>query len=211
MIVFHPPGNARTWEDDLMGEQQSPINVRRAVRASVDFAVGWHEGRFAVERESDGVRFRPLDSHWVKLDGERFELANVHFHRPSEHWVSGRRFDAELHAVHVRADDGLRIAAVAVLLHLGGPERTTQPSGADRGDGTVESPITLDLPELLPDGGFFRYEGSLTTPGFGENVSWVVKERPLALRDPLRAFVLAHGDTARDPQPLHRRFVLAGD
>ncbi|WP_309110786.1 hypothetical protein [Saccharothrix sp.] len=146
-----------------MGEQQSPINVRRAVKVSVDFAVGWHEGRFEVEHESHGVRFRPLGSHWVKLDGERFELANVHFHRLSEHWVSGRRGVA----------DHARPAGVAA-----------------RG-------------RLLP------LRGSLTTPDFGENVSWVVMRDPVAPRDPLRGFVLAHGDQARDPQPLHRRFVPA--
>ncbi|GAA0260163.1 carbonic anhydrase family protein [Saccharothrix mutabilis subsp. mutabilis] len=183
----------------LMGEQQSPINVRRAVKAAVDFEVCWHEGRFEAERAAHGHRLRPVDAHWVKLDGERFELANVHFHRPSEHWVSGRRFDAELHAVHVRADDGLKVVAVAVLLNLG--ER----DGAQ----PAEPPTTLDLPALLPRGGFYRYEGSLTTPDFGENVSWVVMRDPVTPRDPLRGFVLAHGDQARDPQPLHRRFVLA--
>ncbi|NUT97989.1 MAG: carbonic anhydrase family protein [Saccharothrix sp.] len=184
----------------MTGDQQSPINVRRAVKAAVDFDVGWHEGRFEVAHEEHGYRFRPLDAHWLKLDGERFDLANVHFHRPSEHWVSGRRFDAEMHAVHVRAEDGLKIAAVAVLLNLGGDAEPTP-----------DPPTTLDLRLLLPPGGFYRYEGSLTTPNYDENVSWILKDRPLALRDPLRSFVLTNADKPRDPHPLHRRFVLAGD
>jgi carbonic anhydrase len=63
------------------------------------------------------------------------------------------------------------------------------------------------LPE---DQSFYRYEGSLTTPDYGERVSWVVMKDPVTIRDPaLRRFILGAADDARDPYPLNRRFVLS--
>ncbi len=190
----------------VVGEQQSPINLSGAfvvpgLRGELE--VEWSADRFEVSEGADGWRFVPSGVHAVVLRGHRYRLANLHFHRPSEHWVDGRPEAAELHAVHVRADDRLHACVVAVFLDLGG-ER----GGGDGGGG---APREVDLPGLLPDhGGFDRYEGSLTTGEFTENVSWVVMKGVAAVADErLRAFVRAHADRARPVQPLNRRFVLS--
>ncbi|MFC6088837.1 carbonic anhydrase family protein [Saccharothrix lopnurensis] len=186
-----------------MGDQQSPINIGRTVTTPdlVDqLEIGWRPDRFSVRDGPDGVRLVPLGTHTAHLSDQAYRLANLHFHRPSEHWVRGRPMQAEMHAVHLRVDDRLHACVIAVFLDLeGGPGE----------DGTGEPPTEVDLPALLPDGGFHRYEGSLTTGEFTENVSWVVMREPVVVADGgLRAFVRAHADHARPVQPLNRRFVL---
>lgn len=187
-----------------MGEQQSPINLGGAVTVPGlrgELEVFWQPDRFTVQESDDGPRFVPGGEHAVRLGGDEYRLVNVHFHRPGEHWVDGRPQDAEMHAVHVRADDRLSICVVAVFLDLADPD------GAGAGD--PEGPGDLDLRALFPGGGFHRYEGSLTTGEFTENVSWVVMHRVVTPADGrLRAFVRAHGDHARPLQPRNRRFVL---
>ena len=186
-----------------MGNQQSPINLRDAVVVpglAEELVVRWRADQFSAQDEGHGWRFRPKGEHLVCLGGREFRLDNLHFHRPSEHWVRGRSRGAEMHAVHLRADDdGLRACVVAVFIDLGepGPSEAKPPSG-------------IDLPALLPDGGFHRYEGSLTTGGFDDVVSWVVMDDPVGVQDPaLRSFVRTHADHPRAVQPVNRRFVLA--
>lgn len=82
------------------------------------------------------------------------------------------------------------------------------------GAGPAEGPPpeAFTLRELLPAGGHYRCEGSLTAAGYDENVSWVVMKEVVAVTDPrLAAFIRAHADGARAPFPLHRRFVLSCD
>ncbi|WP_433273065.1 carbonic anhydrase family protein [Actinosynnema sp. CS-041913] len=191
-----------------MGEQQSPINITTRAAISTDaitLDVGWadHAQEFDFREVADGHRFDPRAENWVRLGAGRFNLENVHFHRPAEHWVDGVRNEVEMHAVHIRADDGLRICVVAVFLTL--PEVSLAAEG--------ESPLPkkFNLRGLLPaDRRFHLYEGSLTTPGFEENVSWVVMRESVAVTDAdLARYIRAHADKARAPQHLNRRFVLA--
>ncbi|GAA1290231.1 carbonic anhydrase family protein [Saccharothrix xinjiangensis] len=186
-----------------MGEQQSPINIGRTV-ATPDLLdqleIGWRPDRFTVQEGPEGLRFAPRGTHTAHLSDQVYRLVNLHFHRPSEHWVRGRPMQAEMHAVHLRVDDRLHACVVAVFLDLGDAPET---------GGAGEPPTWIDLPALLPEGGFHRYEGSLTTGEFTENVSWVVMREAVTVADEgLRAFVRSRADHARPVQPLNRRFVL---
>lgn len=106
----------------MTGQQQSPINLKETVRVhrlADQLDIRWETGKqdFHVKKKAYGYRFAPhLETQAVHLDSEAYTLAEVHFHRPSEHWVDGRRYDAELHAVHVRVDDGVQRCAVGVFL-----------------------------------------------------------------------------------------------
>ncbi|MBB5954191.1 carbonic anhydrase [Saccharothrix tamanrassetensis] len=186
-----------------MADQQSPINIidRDAVQVyGSRLDVQWSRGvqRFDVSVEADGHRFHPHDRNSVRLGADQFHLENVHFHRPSEHWVDGARQEAELHAVHIRADEGVRLCVLAVFLTV-------------EAGGGAEPPESFDLHALLPgDGSFYRYEGSLTTPGFDETVSWVVMKDRVPVSDArLAGFIRTRSDKARVPQRLNRRFVLS--
>ncbi|CCH30405.1 carbonic anhydrase family protein [Actinosynnema sp. NPDC047251] len=220
-----------------MGEQQSPINIVHRLTVptgDIGLDVRWLPGvrGFEVRPEADGVRFHPHDQHVVRLGEAVFRLENVHFHRPSEHWVEGVRQTAEMHAVHIRADESLRVCVVAVFLELayadsaptasvpgpsvpGAGSVGTVPGSVLPGSvlpgSVVRGPEEFALRDLLPaESRCYRYEGSLTTPEFDETVSWVVLREPVKVTDPnLAAFIRSHADKARAPQRLNRRFVLS--
>ena len=57
---------------------------------------------------------------------------------------------------------------------------------------------------------YYRYEGSLTTKPYSEIVSWVVFKDSLKLpRKELNKLIKYAAESARLPQPMNRRFVLA--
>lgn len=191
-----------------MGEQQSPINIHNPIVAPElheRVTLNWVAGKqhFSPVKLGDTYRFMPTAKNTLQLDTSDYQLSNLHFHRPSEHWINGTRYDAELHAVHSKVDDGIHHCAVAIFLQL--PDYPETQLG--------EPPTTINLTELLPpQRAFYRYEGSLTTPDYDENVSWIIMKNPIILPDHhLAHFIVQHADQAREPHPLHRRFVLASE
>lgn len=55
----------------------------------------------------------------LRLDGDRYELAQYHFHAPSEHAINGRLADVEAHLVHHNAQGA---TAVVGILFRRGPD-----------------------------------------------------------------------------------------
>ncbi|MCL2491013.1 MAG: carbonic anhydrase family protein [Propionibacteriaceae bacterium] len=144
---------------------QSPIDIDS--RAAVP-AAGMPELHFEpTAYRLDGTHYMPAgDQNWIILDGVTYRLVQMHFHRPSEHYLDGRQFAGEMHAV-CQSDDG-GTAVVGVLL--------------SRTDGVIDLAATpVNLAAVVPDGRVFRYDGSLTTPPFTEGVKWVVYEAPVEL------------------------------
>ncbi|WP_272424161.1 carbonic anhydrase family protein [Polyangium jinanense] len=62
---------------------------------------------------------------------------------------------------------------------------------------------------LLGDrGGFYRYDGSLTTPDCSEHVQWILMERPiLASAEQIGRFISVFPDNARHVQPTGGRTI----
>lgn len=131
-----------------------------------------------------------------------YTFAGFHFHwganvtSGSEHTIDGAASPAELHLVHYRhgsmgkaMHQARGIAVLSVMFNVS-PEdnpllqpivrslaEITQPEKVT----TTSMPLALNdvLPENLDD--FFRYEGSLTTPGCNEVVVWTVFRDPVSI------------------------------
>ena len=58
------------------------------------------------------VQVNVAPGNWIEVMGRRFELAQFHFHRPSEERIDGKQFDMVAHLVH--KDVSGRLAVVAV-------------------------------------------------------------------------------------------------
>lgn len=54
----------------------------------------------------------------IYVRGRRFDLAQFHFHSPSEHTLNGRHFDMEMHLVHAAQDGSGRLVVVALWLEV---------------------------------------------------------------------------------------------
>ena len=148
----------------------------------------------------------------LMLSGHQWNLAQFHFHTPSEHLINGRASPMEMHLVFSDAADNLLVVGRDIEQGLL-KNRALAPIFSDLPKTTEE---TLDiehfnLNSLLPNYlGSFRYSGSLTTPPFTEGVSWVELASPLYLSgSQINAFKsLFPEGNSREVQDLNGRIVL---
>ena len=137
---------------------------------------------------------------WVK-DGEvsqtKYEFAQAHFHwgdndqRGSEHKIDGKAFPMEMHLVHWNLDVGKNLteavqkdtrAALEVLgVHFKIGKTNKKFNDLFEAMRKIKkqgntSRLGIRLDDLLPSNidSFYRYKGSLTTPGCNEVVMWTV-------------------------------------
>jgi carbonic anhydrase len=207
-----------------MGEsQQSPINLSNPV--FVDFgrdklSIKWKRSAIGkIKKDEHGVHVElgGDQRQYIELDRKRFHLVQFHFHHPSEHWVDGIQQTMELHVVHQNIDDGSR--AVLGIFIEPDEKASSVPTLVKQMRGFFESKEAEPDPSISTNPldwrpkdtkHYYRYEGSLTTPEYDENVSWVVLRDLLKLpKDELMALIPYLQHPARLPQALNRRFVLA--
>jgi len=130
---------------------------------------------------------------------DRFRFYNCHIHwgtskySGSEHRIGDERYAGEIHLVHYNEEYADLGAAVAsgksnALLVLGFFFKISSTDNdawepifaAAAGDGAV----TVKLSDLLPPSkptDYYHYQGSLTTPGCSEVVSWYVFDKTVSL------------------------------
>jgi carbonic anhydrase len=197
------------------GTQQSPIDLRDAVELqgpAVERRLG--PTVLSIEQRA-GVMGLIDNGHTIQItndvevhievDGEQFDLVQYHFHAPSEHTIDGRHSPLEAHLVHKSAAGNL--AVVGMLFEEGehdpvwDPILEALPSGPG-GTRHIEN-LEIDPDELKPiEGGFYRYEGSLTTPPCSERVHWIIMARPLPMSmQQLEVFASHLHDNHRPVQP----------
>ena len=149
------------------------------------------------------------DASEIEWKDNEFDLAQVHFHMPSEHTVEGEALDAEFHFVHT-TESGQALV-LGVLAQEGDTNEAWQPfiDGAAE-PGSDELPI--DVAAMLPtDPTFEEYAGSLTTPPCTEGVDWVIYHEPIELSaEQLAVLKGAYEDNARPVQPQGDRVAYEG-
>jgi carbonic anhydrase len=148
----------------------------------------------------------------ITVDGARYELAQFHFHAPSEHTISGHHAPLELHAVFAEPNSSRKVviaqlymagrsnAFLGQLLEGGLPARSGQHSGSAR---------RINVADAFTDlGHYSTYEGSLTTPPCSETVTWFVLQRTGELSSAQAAgFQQVLGKNARPLQSRNQRVV----
>ena len=149
---------------------------------------------------------------WVSIEGKRYDLVEIRFHKPSEHKISGKGQEMEAQLVH-RGKDG-KVAVVAVLLDQGkeNPLIKTLWSNlpATKDKENVVSGVQINAVSLLPaNKDYYAYKGSLTTPPCSEDVSWYLLKTPVQLSaDEIARFAKVYPMNARPVQPLNDRDIL---
>ncbi|MDI5975168.1 carbonic anhydrase family protein [Amycolatopsis magusensis] len=146
----------------------------------------------------------------VTVAGVRYELEQFHFHTPSEHRFAGHADPLEMHFVHR--------SAAGRLLVIGVPLRAGTPSTVDTVLAALApecgSPVAIhdvDLKSLLPSNlSTLRYNGSLTTYPFSEDVQWFLTAELTVSQATITRFQsLFTTGNARPTQPLNHRPVTA--
>ncbi|MGP1394295.1 MAG: carbonic anhydrase [Inquilinaceae bacterium] len=195
------------------GASQSPIDLADpdgAVVHEIDFDYGLTPLRILHNGHTVQLNYEPGSG--IEVNGDRFELLQLHFHTPSEHSVAGRRAAMEAHLVH-KSESG-ELAVVGILIEAGDENLALQEMWnempREEGPERAQPRILLNARDLLPRGqGYYRYMGSLTTPPCSEGVNWYVMAEPVeASPAQIAAFAEAVGENARPIQPINDRMAL---
>lgn len=193
------------------GLNQSPIdlgtaNARGNVALSTMF--GRASGAMAIGDEKVQIDFNEGQNKGMNSGGSMFNLLQVHFHTPSEHAVSGKRYPLVAHFVHATKDG--RLGVLGVMFEEGMQnEGLSDILNAHAGGNGTE--VTFDIDTMFPeDLNVYRYMGSLTTPPCSEGVYWHVADKAVeASAEQIAAFSDALGPSARSLQPQGSRLVVA--
>lgn len=196
-----------------MGREQTPIDLKNGIRAEPGI-ISYAYKRMPVRILNNGHTIQvncPAGSQ-AQIAGQTYDLLQYHFHHPSEHILSGQRFELEMHLVH-RNKAG-ELAVIGIFIRAGQANQTLQsiwqvmPTKASPEKWTS---VSVNPDRLLPPNStYFRYYGSLTTPPCSEGVLWTVYREPIeASEAQLKQFAQIFANNARPIQPLNRRFLLA--
>ena len=194
------------------GKQQSPVDITGYQTGDAGQLSFLYGGDAKVVR-NDG-KFVNVDygsGNMLGVGQRSYELQSAHLHSPSEHRIDGVSFAAELHLVHADADGAL--AAVALLFEQGAPSPVVQAIlDAAPAAGDTEG-VGLNAGGYAPSAlGYYRYDGSKTTPPCHEPVTWYVMREPKTISpeqvDGLLA--LSGGPNNRPIQPTGSRTITTG-
>jgi carbonic anhydrase len=193
------------------GQRQSPIDIRGGIAVDLEpIKFEYRPSSFSVIDNGHTVEVHVEPGNSITITGKRYELAQFHFHRPSEERINGRQYDMVVHLVHKDAEG--HIAVVAVLLDRGSAQAIVQTVWnnlpLEKGD-EVRAGSRIDLTQLLPeDKRYYTYMGSLTTPPCSEGVLWMVLKQPVPISmDQVSIFSRLYPMNARPIQQADGRLI----
>jgi carbonic anhydrase len=196
------------------GQSQSPINIvpSQTVQASgKDLAFGYASTPLSMVNNGHTIQVNDTSDSVVLIAGRPYKLLQFHFHSPSENTYQGQHYPMEVHLVHRNARGSL--AVVGIFLTQGAHNPFVQtlwdhmPKTANQNPSVSDSMIT-PAALLPPNGAYYHFQGSLTTPPCTEGVQWYILQSPIEVSEAqARQFVSVIGENARPVQPLNGRTV----
>ena len=210
------------------GKHQSPIDLVNPTPVKLPPIIFEYYGTTSLNIRNTGhtIEVAYPEGSWIEVDNTRYQLLQFHFHAPSEHTMAGKPFDMEMHFVH-KSEEG-NLAVVGLLIEKGRPHFAFDPVWAhlpavpgemQRVEVNENFPVApfsmLSSAEVATDkalqpwSGYYRYDGSLTTPPCSEGVKWVVLTTPIEMSESqIAAFKAIIPDNNRPVQPLNERELL---
>lgn len=218
--TYEGHGGAKDWgtlSSDFkacaVGAEQSPIDLKNPIAAQLEpISFDWKAEAYDVVNNGHTIQANAKAGGGMRVGASKYELLQFHFHTPSEHAVDGKRAEMEVHFVH-RAADG-RLGVIGVLMRPGAanPAFSAVMAAAPSKEGKASLKAPVDPLAMLPARrGYFRYEGSLTTPPCSEVADWMVLVEPITIAQAdFDSFKKLFPMNARPLQPVNRRFLLKG-
>ncbi len=193
-----------------LGNGQSPIDIVGCVQSDAPSPVAAYRTKAsAVERSPlPLITFEPGSAVGVGKDSYR--LLQVHWHTPAEHTVDGKDYAAEVHLVHIGADNQLLVVGTIYALGDADPVVQQMIDETHRAEAVGDAP-QLDAEAFTPPmGGYTHYVGSLTAPPFSEPVRWYLSDQIGAISQTQAEQLqgLTNGPNARPLQGLNGRTIL---
>ncbi|MUU77126.1 carbonic anhydrase [Winogradskyella endarachnes] len=204
-------------QSDCDGKRQSPINildidvVEDASLKPIETHYSSHVKIHEVTNNGHSIQYNFEKGDFISLEGNDYELKQIHFHEPSEHTINGIRYPLEMHLVHANKDN--KIAVIAVMAKEGESseaftflENYLPIYNGDTKQIDKDFDINLNLPKNKT---YYSYGGSLTTPPCTEDVSWFVFKDPItvSLEQVMELQKLMPVNNYRNTQPINGRIV----
>jgi carbonic anhydrase len=195
-----------------LGSQQSPLDIGDTIKATLPtLAIAWGKHADTIVNNGHTIQLNFAEGSTLSIGKEQYSLVQLHFHRPSEHLIAGKPSAMEVHFVH-RHSAG-RLAVIGVLMTAGkaNPAFAKVVATMPKEEGPpVKADAAIDPNGMLPaKRGYYRYEGSLTTPPCSETVDWLVLTDPIQVAEAdIAAFAKLYPMNARPAQTANRRFIL---
>lgn len=195
------------------GKNQSPIDLTGLVEAKLPaIRFNYNAKPASILNNGHTVQINYAPGSTLTVDGQVYMFKQVHFHAPSENLINGISFPMEAHFVH--ADKNGALAVVAVMYVKGRKNNAIEKFWArmplNSGEQTALADQVHPL-DLMPAGrGYYRFNGSLTTPPCTEGVKWLVMKDAVSVSaQQVQAFerVMRHPNN-RPVQPHNARYVL---
>lgn len=197
------------------GKEQSPIDIHGAVKTDLpplQFESKNGPIRYVINNGyTIRVNYRRGNENYLVASGQRYELIQFHFHRPSEESISGKTYPMEVHLMYQTADG--KAAGVTVFIKPGRPNSVVEKlwEHMPNAEGQNEAPgVEVNPSDLLPRNtdAYFMYMGSVTAPPCTEGVTWFVLKNPIEISEKqIAAFAKLYPNDARPVQPLNGRVV----
>ena len=194
------------------GSQQSPIDIVNPIKAQLPaIKIAWHDKVETIVNNGHTIQLDVVPGSTLSLGNDSYTLVQFHFHHPSEHTIAGKPSAMEAHFVH-QSNSG-ELAVLGVMMKAGSANAVfkkiveTMPRHAGA---PVKADPKIDPHALIPsERGYYRYEGSLTTPPCSEVVNWLLlRESVQVAQADIDAFAKLFPMNARPLQDENRRFVL---
>lgn len=194
------------------GKFQSPIDIREGIRLNLDpVKFDYKPSPLRILDNGHTVQVNYGMGSSITVSGEKYNLVQFHFHKPSEERIDGKSFDMVVHLVHKNMMGSL--AVVAVMLRNGAPNPLVQTLWThlplQQGKEAMPRDVKIDASQFLPaDRAYYTFLGSLTTPPCTEGVLWLVMKTPMQVsRTQISAFGRLYENNARPVQQANRRLI----
>ncbi|KAJ9184354.1 hypothetical protein P3X46_004086 [Hevea brasiliensis] len=215
----------KEWASCRTGDLQSPIDMSNnrveVIRKSGDFKRNYKPCNSVVKNRGHDIslEWKGYNAGSIQINGNEYFLQQCHWHSPSEHTINGRRYNMELHMVHVNTDPNVKynITVIGILYKIGPPDAFLSKLLSDiksMNDQKQERNMGMVDPREIKMGDkrYYRYLGSLTVPPCTERVIWTINKKIRTVsEDQVKALREAVHDyaerNARPVQPLNKREI----
>lgn len=218
------PGN---WHEinppnACLGDAQTPVNIVRAKRDrnllpldEYNLMLSPAPIRMINNDHTLMQLYDPGNGNSIEWEGLTYELIEFHFHTFAELTVKNQRYPMEMHAVFLndQFESGARLLVIGTFFKFGEPNRFLRKLiKAGLPEKSTSPPAvggTIDIADALTNlKQYYNYQGSLTTPGCEEIVTWVVQRQPAQMTEKqLQAFGTIMGNNFRPLQELNGRVI----
>ena len=195
-----------------IGLEQTPIDLKGGVKAQLGqpVKIDFKPMPLAIVNNGHTIQVNAAPGSSTVIEGVKYELLQFHFHHPSEHLLSGKAFEMEVHFVHKSAEGALAVLGVFIKLGAANPAIGQIFAAMPATTGEATGKGNVDPRQMLPKGkGYFRYFGSLTTPPCSEGLVWTVYKDPItASKEQIESFAKLFEMNARPVQKQNHRYLL---